>query len=104
MLFLEILGQDGSYQFNILGDSVSQEKDTCPGMVHGSGVIFLVSSPIRWVLHLPVGIYGFWEQYHIVKFLPATWTGLVPPPQTMQGISCSAAGEKQGRAMNPDSA
>lgn len=99
ILFPEILGQDGSYQFNILEDFVSQEKDTWPGMVHALGIVFLVSSPIRWVLHVSVSIYGFWEQYHIVKLLPPTWTGLLP--QTIQGISSSATGEKQDRESWP---
>lgn len=97
ILFPEILGQDGSYQFNILEDFVSQEKDTCPGMVHSLGIVFLVSSPVRWVLHVSVSIYGFWEQRHILKFLPPNRTGLLPPSQTTPGISHSATGKKQGR-------
>lgn len=92
ILFSESLGQDRSYQLNILGDFVSQLKNRIPGMVRSLGTAFLVPSSIRGVHHVSVSIYGFWKQHHRVKFLPPPWTGFLLLPQTEQGISSLAGG------------
>lgn len=100
ILFPEILGQEGSYPFNILEGFVSQEKDTCPGMVHGLGIVFLVSSPVRWVLHISVSIYGFWEEHHIQTFFLPPGQAYCLHPRLCRTSPVLPLGKN--RAANPD--